>query len=299
MSNAQVNQKVTPTDAVRRTTSTGAVRRTTSADTVRQWIVFASLVIAIVGSAIGSGAFGGTPIQEAAGGALRADATLIAPAVPAFSIWGVIYLGLAALAIWQLLPAQKADPRQRRMGYLIAASLILNAAWILSIQAGLLAVSVVVIAALLFVLAWLFKRCVATTAKNWIDAVLVDGVLGLYLGWVTIAAAANITAFVVAIGFDGWGIDPDVWAVAIVVVAGLIGVALAISGGGRFGATLSLGWGLAWLATARLTGEPHSVPTGIAAIVAVVVIVVATVVWRIRVNPSKHGASHGDEGVSA
>lgn len=257
-------------------------RQASMADTVRQWVVLVSLVVAIVGSAIGSGALGGTPIQEAAGGALRADATLIAPDVPAFSIWSVVYLGLAALAIWQLLPAQKSDPRQRQLGYLIAASLVLNAAWILSIQAGLLAVSVAVIAALVVVLARLFVLCVKTPSKNWIDALLVDGVLGLYLGWVSIAAAANITAFLVAIGFDGWGIDPNVWGVTVIAVAGLIGVGLAIRGGGRFGPTLSLGWGLSWVAVARLTGEPYSVPTGVAAISAVVVVVIVTVVFRWR-----------------
>lgn len=265
-------------------------QKATTADTVRQWVVLVSLVVAIVGSFIGSGALGGTPIQEAAGGALRADATLIAPAVPAFSIWSVIYLGLAALAVWQILPAQKADSRQRRMGYLIAASLVLNAAWILSIQAGLLAVSVVVIAALLVVLAWLFRLFVTTKAKNWVEGLLVGGVLGLYLGWVSIAAAANITAFLVALGFDGWGISPDLWAFVVVAVAGLIGIALAIAGKGRFGPTLSLGWGLAWVAVARLTGEPHSDATGIAAIAAVVLIVLATIVWRLRYRRLHAGA---------
>ncbi len=253
-----------------------------TADTIRQWVVFVSLIVAIVGSLIGSGALGGTPIQEAAGGALSADATLIAPAVPAFSIWSVIYLGLAALSIWQLLPSQKADLRQRRLGYLIAASLVLNAAWILSVQAGLLALSVVVIAALVVVLAWTFRRLTSTRGNGWIEAVVVDGTLGLYLGWVSVAAVANVTAFLVAVGFDGWGIDPDVWAVIVLAITALIGVGLAISGRGRLAPTASLSWGLAWVAVARLTGEPHSVPAGVAALSAVALIVLATVVWRSR-----------------
>ncbi len=253
-----------------------------TSDTIRQWVVFVSLVVAIVGSLVGSGALGGTPIQDAAGGALSADATLIAPASPAFSIWSVIYLGLAALTIWQLLPAQKADARQRTLGYFIAASLVLNAAWILSIQAGFLAFSVVVIAALLVVLAYLFKLLVASTAKNWIEAILVDGVLGLYLGWVVVATAANVTAWLVAIGFDGWGIAPDVWGVVVVAVAGIVGIGLAIKGRGRLAPTASLSWGLAWLAVARLTGEPYSVPTGVAAVSAIVLMGLATVVWRSR-----------------
>lgn len=251
-------------------------------DTIRQWVVFVSLIVAVVGSLIGSGALGGIPIQEAAGGALRADATLIAPAVPAFSIWSVIYLGLAGLAIWQLLPAQRANPRQRRLGYLVAASLVLNAAWILSVQAGLLALSVAVIAALVVVLALAFRRSVATSGTGWIEAVLVDGVIGLYLGWVCIATVANVAAWLVSIGFGGWGIAPDVWAVAVVALAGLIGVALAIKGRGRLAVAASLSWGLVWVAVARLTGPPFSVATGSAAIAAVAAVVLVTVIWRVR-----------------
>lgn len=251
-------------------------------DTVRQWIVTVCFVAAIVGSAIGSGALGGTPIAEAAGGALSADATRIAPAVPAFSIWSIIYLGLGAYTVWQLLPPHKSDPRQRRLGYPVAASLVLNAAWILSVQAGLLAVSVVVIVLLLAVLAYCFRLYASTRASGWIEAVVVDGTIGLYLGWVCIATAANITAAITAAGFTGWGINPDSWAVVIIAVAGLVGVGLAINGRGRLAPAASLCWGLAWVVVARLSGQPHSVATAVAAIVAVVVVIIVTVAFRLR-----------------
>jgi hypothetical protein len=88
-----------------------------SRDTVRQLVVLLSALLAVAGAFVGSGAAGGTPIQDAAGGALSADATPIAPAGPAFSIWSVIYVGLLGYAIWQLLPAQKTSPRQRRLGW--------------------------------------------------------------------------------------------------------------------------------------------------------------------------------------
>src|ERR1700712_5182689 len=141
-------------------------------DVLRQVTVLASAVIAIVGSFIGSGAAGGTPIQDAAGGALAADATPIAPGGPAFAVWTVIYAGLIAYAIWQLLPAQRRDPRQRTLGYPIAASLLLNAAWILSVQFGLLGVSVPVIIALLAVLAWTFLLILRTRPRNVVEAIL-------------------------------------------------------------------------------------------------------------------------------
>jgi len=42
---------------------------------------------------------------------------LIIPANYAFAIWGLIYLGLISLAIYQVLPTQSNNPRLRQMGY--------------------------------------------------------------------------------------------------------------------------------------------------------------------------------------
>lgn len=249
-------------------------------DTVRQLAVAVSAVLAIVGSFIGSGAAGGTPIQEAAGGALSAAATLIAPGAPAFSIWSVIYLGLIAYAVWQLLPPQRTAQRHRALGYWVAASLLLNAAWVLSIQFDLLWLSVPVIAALLAVLTRAFVLCLRLRPTGAIDALLTDGTIGLYLGWVCIATAANVSAVLVAAGFTGFGIPEAVWAVAVVAVAGAVGVLLALRGHGRIAPALSLSWGLAWVAVARLTGDLLSMPTAIAAVVAVVAVLGVTIVAR-------------------
>ena len=170
-------------------------------DRVRQVVVVVSVVLAIVGSAIGSGAFGGTAIQDAAGGALAADATLLAPGTGAFQIWSAVYLGLVAYAVLQALPTQATRDRHRRIGWLAAASMLLNAAWILSIQAGLLALSVSVIAALVVVLVLIVLRL--GRAESTVDRIVGDGTFGLYLGWVTIATVANVTALLQQAGL-GW-----------------------------------------------------------------------------------------------
>ncbi|MBX0299732.1 tryptophan-rich sensory protein [Cryobacterium sp. 1639] len=255
---------------------------TASRDLLRQSIVLLSAMLALVGSFIGSGAAGGTPIQNASGGALAADATPIAPGGPAFAIWTPIYAGLVLYAIWQFLPKQKTDQRQRRLGYPIAASLLLNAAWILSVQFDLLWLSVPVIVLLLGVLVWAFLIILNTRPRSLVETVLVDGTTGLYLGWVCVATAANITAALVAFGFDGFGLAADAWGVLIIAVAGLVGVILAVVGRGRLTPTLALCWGLAWVAVGRLTGDLLSTPTAITAIVAVVVVIAVTVVVRIR-----------------
>ncbi|TFD31831.1 tryptophan-rich sensory protein [Cryobacterium sp. TMT1-19] len=257
-----------------------------SSDPLRQTVVLASAILAVVGSFIGSGAVGGTPIQNASGGALAADATPIAPDGPAFGIWTAIYLGLIAYALWQLLPAQKSDDRQRALGYPIAASLVLNAAWILSIQFDLLWLSVPVIVLLLVVLIRAFQLTLRTRPKNLIETIVADGTVGLYLGWVAIATAANVTAVLVASGFEGFGLSADLWAVLVIAVAGLVGVFLAIYGHGRLAPAASLCWGLAWVAVARLAGTLLSTPTAIAAIVAVAAILIVTITVRVRTSRS-------------
>lgn len=251
-------------------------------DIVRQIVVAASAVFAVIAAFVGSGAAGGVPIQDAAGGALAADATLIAPAGSAFSIWSIIYIGLLAYAVWQLLPKQTEAPRHRSLGYWIAASLVLNGLWILSIQFDLLGLSVPIIVVLLAVLIQSFRLARSQPPTGTIDGIITDGTIGLYLGWVSIATAANITALLSAEGFTGFGLAPETWAVIVIAAAAAAGVATAIGGKGRIGPAAALSWGLAWVAVGRLTDEPSSTVTGVAAIIAVVIVLATTIVARVR-----------------
>ncbi len=52
------------------------------------------------------------------------------PAGYVFSIWGLIYLGLLAYAVYQALPAQAENPTLRSIGYLFVLSCLANIAWI-------------------------------------------------------------------------------------------------------------------------------------------------------------------------
>lgn len=255
-------------------------------DRLRQTVVAVSAVLAVIGSFIGSGAAGGTPIQNASNGALAADATLIAPGGAAFSIWSVIYLGLIAYAVWQFLPAQATQRRHRVLGYPVAASLLLNAAWILSVQFDLLALSVPIIVLLLAVLAWIFVLLLRNRPSTTRDAIITDGTMGLYLGWVCVATAANVSAVLVAAGFDGFGLNANAWAVVVLAVAAAVGIALAVYGNGRLAPAASLCWGLAWVAVARFSGDLISAPAATAALIGAVVVLLATVALRLRAKAS-------------
>ena len=270
--------------------STLAAARPMPADRVRQTLVISGTVVAIIGAVVGSGAAGGTPIPEVAGGALSADATLLSPAGPAFAIWSVIYAGLVAYAIWQALPSQAARERQRRAGFWVLASLLLNAAWILSVQAGQLGLSVVAILALLVVLIVTFVILRRHPSESAADAVLLDGVMGLYLGWVMIATVANVTSWLQKTGFDGFGVSPHAWAIVLLAVFTVIGGALAIWDRGRFAPAVASAWGLAWIGVSRLTGSLVSAPVAITAFAAAALLLLIALAVRVaRPGPGRLG----------
>ncbi|MCY1157833.1 MAG: tryptophan-rich sensory protein [Citricoccus sp.] len=258
------------------------------------------IVLAIVSAFVGSGAIGGTPIVEAADGWLTADSTWIAPAGPAFSIWSVIYAGLVGYGIWQFFPAAD-TPRHHAARPWILAGVVLNSAWIWVVQAGWLAVSVLVIVLLLVCLCRVlvilesarYREAAppvtaagagASTAPSrgsvarWTERILLDGVQGLYLGWVTVATLANVAAWLASLGWTGAPLGPVVWATILVVVATLIATATALYDGGRFAPALATAWGLAWIAVGRSDGSGlQSASLALTAAGASVLVVLATI----------------------
>ena len=254
----------------------GSAAAPTRADRVRQVAVVLSEVACVFGTLVGVGVIG-TRVEESSGGRLAANATLIAPAVPAFSIWSVIYLGLAAYTVWQLLPAQATSARARATGWLAAASMLLNAAWLLVTQVGWLWVSVAVIVALVLVLGVLVRRLTEHPARGAVERVFVDGTFGLYLGWVSVATCANIAASLVGSGVTPPSPLADVIAAVVLLVAAGVGVHLARALGGRYAVAAAMAWGLGWIAVGRLGDSPRSGLTAGAAILAAVIVVVAAV----------------------
>src|SRR3546814_16885577 len=103
-------------------------------DLVRQIVVLSAVSFMLVAAMVGTGLLGGTPAQDVQDGALDADASYLAPAGPAFSIWSVIYLGLIGYAVWQALPRQRAHPRQRARGWLGALTRVLHGLWLVHAQ---------------------------------------------------------------------------------------------------------------------------------------------------------------------
>jgi hypothetical protein len=243
-------------------------------DLLRQIVVISAVSFMLVAASLGTGLLGGTPIQDVQDGALDSDASYLAPAGPAFSIWSVIYVGLIAYTVWQALPGQRANPRQRALGWLVAVTAVLNGLWLVAAQFWTLPLTVLVIALLLTALGITYRTAVVTRTPGdgALDSVLLDGVTGLHLGWVSLATVANTAAWLTQTVPQQWGEYAAGFGIAVLVVVGIIGLAVAWAGEWRVTPGLAIGWGAAWLGVGRMTGEPENAAIGATAIVVAAVV---------------------------
>lgn len=149
------------------------------------------------------------------------------PAGYVFSIWGLIYIGLIAYAVFQILPSQRENPRLRATGYLVALSGLANIAWIFLWHYEQFAWTLVAMISLLLLLIAIYLRLgigkiKVSRAEKW--AVQIP--FSVYLGWITVATAANITDVLYYFNWTGLGISPEVWFLivlaTVIVISGLV-----------------------------------------------------------------------------
>lgn len=151
---------------------------------------------------------------------------LFAPANYTFSIWGLIYVSLFAFAFYQfnyIRPRRSliGDDAMNRLSRYFAVSSALNAVWMFAWHYRVIGLSVVIMAALLFVLVRsvnLLHGLKLTKADRWFAAVP----FSLYAGWITVATIANVTAWLVSSGWNGWGVVDWAWTVIVLTVGAVI-----------------------------------------------------------------------------
>lgn len=152
------------------------------------------------------------------------------PAGYVFSIWGLIYLGLLAYAIYQVLPDQRDNPRLRSIGYIFVLSCAANIAWLFLwhyevFEFTLIAMLVLLVTLIAIYLRLDIGRSEVSTAEKW--AVHIP--FSIYLGWITVATIANTTQLLYYLGWNGWGISAAMWAVIILAAGVVISVLMTLT----------------------------------------------------------------------
>ncbi len=145
---------------------------------------------------------------------------LFAPAGYAFSIWGLIYLLLAIYVIYQFKRGD--DILAGKVNRIFILNALLNAAWIFAWHNDIIWLSVILIIGLLISLIRIANILRKSTLTER-DLRLVGLPFSVYFGWITVATIANITVFLVSLGWGGFGLADSFWTVVVLLIGALIG----------------------------------------------------------------------------
>jgi len=155
---------------------------------------------------------------------------LFVPAGYVFAIWGLIYIGLIAYGIFQALPAQRENPRLRRIFLPFTISAVANVFWLFLWHylkfTCTLWMMFALLGSLILTYLWLgIQKTKVSAQERW----MVHVPFSIYLGWITVATIANISDVLWYVGWNQFGLSAEIWMAivlaAVVVIAALMNFA--------------------------------------------------------------------------
>lgn len=152
---------------------------------------------------------------------------LFVPAGQTFSIWGIIYLSLIVFVLIELSLAfvrkEESGPTTSIASLFLVTSLA-NTSWIFTWHYLQVELSLLCMLALFIGLIVIYERL--KEDQEWSNLAWARIPFSLYLGWISIALIANVTALLVHHGWGGgFGIDPALWVVILIGVGMILGLA--------------------------------------------------------------------------
>jgi len=211
---------------------------------------------------------------------------LFAPAGLTFSIWGLIYILLGIYVLYQLglfrdkgLAARRTGPEP--VARLFILSSLANAAWIFAWHYSLMGLSLILMLVILvcLILIGRMNRPETMTSR---ERFMVRLPFSVYFGWITVATIANVTTWLVSIGWQGWGIPETTWTVLMIGAGLLIGVSTMLTlRDAAYGLVLIWAYGGIYLKHTSGDGFAGMYPSVITMVLACMALLVAAEAWLI------------------
>lgn len=196
-------------------------------DKIRQWTNLIAIIAAfLVNTVTNIVPVDGISIKDIANNYF--ENVLVIPANYAFAIWGIIYLALIALGIFQALPDNQDDPRCRQLGYWLTVGSIAQIAWVILFQYRLFVLSLIAMITILIPLIILYTRLEIFTKpvsakQKW----FINFPISIYLAWISVATIVNVAIALTDLRWNGWNLGLNTWTIIILLV-GTVLAALAI-----------------------------------------------------------------------
>jgi TspO/MBR family len=147
----------------------------------------------------------------------------VTPANYAFGIWGLIYLGLIALGIYQFQSTERGNPHLQKCGYLLTIACACQCAWIYLFLARQFPLSVVAMLGILLSLIGMYNRLGigrerVSQAERW----MVQIPISIYLSWIAVATIVNIASTLYSISENGWVLGSILWTIIMMAISAAI-----------------------------------------------------------------------------
>ena len=203
------------------------------------------------------------------------------PAGFTFSIWGLIYLLLllytitiSVFAFHQPLAEHKAHAYIGAINSWYLLSCVLNIVWILCWHYLMVGTSVVVMLLMLFSLLQVFQKGkdILKTFPLHLQFLL-GAPFTVYLGWISVATIANITAYLVKSGWLGGPLEQDIWSAIMITIAIVLALFILL----RFrvaGFALTVAWALWGIRASQGPGSELLFRISTAGVITLLVVVV-------------------------
>lgn len=147
--------------------------------------------------------------------------TLITPSPKTFSIWSLIYL-LLIISIALLIIKKKDNYYMKALDEitpLFQLSCVLNILWIIAFSYVQLLLSSIFIFAYVIILSMICTRLIKIHERK---KFILPLTFGLYTGWLFIATVVNVSATLVKLNWNGFGLAEEVWAIITLLIAILL-----------------------------------------------------------------------------
>ncbi|WP_371804568.1 hypothetical protein [Candidatus Lokiarchaeum ossiferum] len=216
---------------------------------------------------------------------------LFVPSGLTFSIWGVIYVLLAVftgyfIRDWFKKPKED-EEFETKLALAFIISNIANLLWILTwhyLYVGLsLILMLIILGSLIYAHEYLYKK---KDQNNKIRNFSLFLPISIYLGWITVATVANVTALAVVNNWNGWGISESMWTIIVLIVATLITFGM-IWFRKNYAHAMVVVWAFIGILIKRL--DPVNSPeTGIVVVTIIsMILIVSLIVVRILIKEKK------------
>lgn len=141
----------------------------------------------------------------------------------AFSIWGIIYALIAAFLIYQFYISSKSRYSPQvldKLNIYFILTCVFNILWNITWLSNRIAISTVLIFIFTIILG-LINTHILKMPRN-IYSKLIPIAFATYFGWLTVATVTNVSAYLVSIKWDMFGINEHIITCLVYIVIGLL-----------------------------------------------------------------------------